>query len=81
MVGLAELTLQECQLEDCSVAEIALKLKPYLDEFELQGNPAVTDACLPVLADAVPGMKANSFRGTGVTREGLRWYMPDSLQG
>jgi hypothetical protein len=81
MVGLHELVLQQCQLEDCSLAQIALELKPYLDELDVSQNPGVTDACLPVLAHAGISMRERDFKGTGVTREGLKRYMPSALAG
>jgi hypothetical protein len=75
MVGLRQLTLQHCQLEDCSVSEIALKLQPSLAELSVPQNPGVTDACLPALAFALPGMRPAHLNGTGVTRQGLLRYI------
>ncbi|WIA40002.1 hypothetical protein OEZ86_013428 [Tetradesmus obliquus] len=77
MRGLQELSLMDCQLEDCSAAEIALGLKPWLKELDLASNKRLTDGCLPVLAYAVPRLQASSLRGcNGVTQEGLAQYLP-----
>ncbi|WIA19719.1 hypothetical protein OEZ85_005645 [Tetradesmus obliquus] len=77
MRGLQELSLMDCQLEDCSAAEIALGLKPWLKELDLACNKRLTDGCLPVLAYAVPRLQASSLRGcSGVTQEGLAQYLP-----
>jgi hypothetical protein len=75
MIGLRQLTLLQCHLEDCSMSEIALKLKPSLVELSVPHNPGVTDACLPALAVAVPGMRPAHLSGTGVTRQGLLRYV------
>uniref|UniRef100_A0A383VF77 Uncharacterized protein n=1 Tax=Tetradesmus obliquus TaxID=3088 RepID=A0A383VF77_TETOB len=82
MRGLQELSLMDCQLEDCSAAEIALGLKPWLKELDLASNKRLTDGCLPVLAYAVPRLKASSLRGcSGVTQEGLAQYLPGDDTG
>uniref|UniRef100_A0A383VCM0 Uncharacterized protein n=1 Tax=Tetradesmus obliquus TaxID=3088 RepID=A0A383VCM0_TETOB len=74
--GLRRLQLMDCQLEDCSAAEIALGLKPRLKELDLASNAQLTDACLPPLAYALPGLKESSFRDcAGISREGLRQYV------
>lgn len=76
MRGLQQLTLPECRLEDSSVAEIASGLQPKLQELDLARNPQLTDACLPALADALPGLQQRWFRGcAGVTCEGLEQHM------
>jgi hypothetical protein len=80
MQGLQELQLQKCHLEDCSVADIVLKLEMYLESIDLSNNPGVTDACLPVLAHALRGIRASSLRNTSVTKEGLRRYLPSGVR-
>jgi hypothetical protein len=75
--GLAELRLSGCDLEDCCVAEIVLALYKTLDVLGISGNPRVTDGCLPVLAQLVPGIQGGQLQGTGVTAEGRKQYLPD----
>jgi hypothetical protein len=78
MNGLQKLQLLDCQLEDCSVIEIALGLKPWLLQLDVSSNPLLTDACLPALVYAVPwpGLQESSLCGcTGMTRTGLRRYV------
>lgn len=66
----------DCQVEDCSAAEIALGLKPLLKELDLSCNAQLTDACLPTLAYALPGLRESSLRDcAGISREGLRQYV------
>lgn len=76
MHGLRRLELVDCQLDDGSAAKIALGLKPQLQHLDLSCNAQLTDACLPALADALPGLRMSSFKGcTGLTREGLLLYV------
>jgi hypothetical protein len=76
MAGLQNLTIEDCQIEECSVIEIALSLKPWLQRLNVVRNPQLTDACLPVLAYAVRGLTERSFWGcTGITQKGLKQYI------
>jgi hypothetical protein len=76
MEGLWKLELSGCDLEDCSVADIAFALHETLDELSIADNPRVTDASLPVLARLMPGIKMHHLRDTGVTDEGMQRYLP-----
>jgi hypothetical protein len=76
MRGLQDLTFIECQIEDSSIAEIALGLKPWLQRLGLPLNQQLTDACLPALAYAMPDVDESCFRGcSGITKKGLRRYI------
>jgi hypothetical protein len=74
MEGLAELRLSNCDLEDCCVADFVFAMSQTLDCLDISSNPRVTDASLPVRL--VPSMRQEHLRGTGVTLEGLRQYLP-----
>jgi hypothetical protein len=76
MKGLRTLKLSDCDLEDCIVVDIASALCPGLDELDISVNPRVTDGCLPVLAQLVPGITKSQLSGTGITEEGLQRYLP-----
>jgi hypothetical protein len=58
------------------VIEIALGLKPWLMDLDMRNNPQLTDACLPALVYAVPGLQESSFYACpGMTCRGLRRYV------
>jgi hypothetical protein len=76
MEGLWQLELSGCDLEDCSVADIALALHEDLEVLDVSDNPRVTDASLPVLARLMPGINKHHLRGTSVTVEGMQRYLP-----
>jgi hypothetical protein len=74
--GLQRLKLEDCGLEDCSVIDIAVHLEPYLRKFDVSHNLQLTDACLPALASAVPGLQLESVWGcAGMTLDGMRQYL------
>jgi hypothetical protein len=78
--GIEELKLTNCQLEDCSVIDIALGLQHSLINLCVARNPGVTDACLPVLR-TLRRLTALNVSGTRVTRQGKRRYLPQRLWG
>jgi hypothetical protein len=76
MHGLRVLRLTDCGLDDSSISEVALGLKPWLQTLNIDGNPGLTDACLPALKHAVPGLTVEFFRGCPrVTQKGLQHYV------
>ncbi|KAF6263783.1 hypothetical protein COO60DRAFT_1634921 [Scenedesmus sp. NREL 46B-D3] len=77
--GLEELQLNHCQLEDCSVIDIALGL-PSLQALGVPGSRGVTDACLPVLG-LLGKLTSLNLCGTRVTRQGQQQYLPAGLRG
>jgi hypothetical protein len=80
MKGLCSLELSDCDLEDCSVVDIAYGLWHTLEKLDISHNPKVTDRCLPVLARLAPSITKFQLRDTGVTEEGLQRYLPATKQ-
>jgi hypothetical protein len=79
-VGLEELHLNGCKLEDCSVIDIALGLQQSLTNLCVARNPGVTDACLPLLR-TLRRLTALNLHGTRMTRQGKQRYLPQRLWG
>jgi hypothetical protein len=85
LVCLSRLSLVKCQLDDCCVIDMLLKLGGRLQWLDVRFNPRVTDACLPVLEHFMSSRPWDSARytvaATGVTQEGLQLYVPHRQQG
>jgi hypothetical protein len=73
-----ELKYTRSQLDDSSIIQIVLELKPWLQRVDLSSNPGLTDACLPALRHAVPGLTVKDvalWGCPGMTQKGLQRYI------
>jgi hypothetical protein len=79
-VGVEELQLQRCQLDDCCLIDVALGLQYSLIDLCVADNRDVTDDCLPALRSC-RRLTALNTSGTRVSREGKQRYLPQRLWG
>jgi len=76
LTQLQVLNLSCCGLDDASVLAILMGCQGWLMKLDILGNPAVTDAVLPVLASRLGWMPWDDFSGTSVTYGGWQMFMP-----